>query len=111
MALVSAPAGAAAVSLSYQRRGWAAALVASLIGGAILADGPLRQYWNEITIGLPSNFPFHPVQAVVDVVLAAASVFLLTRDARSRVLAVAQMFPAMILAERATEHFWSIIYR
>jgi len=108
---VLAPPGAAVVSLSYRRRGWAAALVASLVAGAILADDPLRQYWNELTIDLPSDFPFHPVQAVIDVVLAAASVLLLTGDWRGRILAVALLFPAMLLAERATEHFWSIIYR
>lgn len=84
-------------------------LFAAPIAALILSEGPLRQYWNDLTIGLPDGFPFHPVQALVSLVLALATIGLMTRTPADRAKALVLTIPLMLVVENAIDALRSLI--
>jgi hypothetical protein len=98
VALVIAPVFAATIWIADQRGGIPSAIAAAGVGGIMLADGPIQQFWNELTIGLPDDFPFHPVQAVFGVVFAVATIGMLVDSGRWRVAAAALTVPLAVVA-------------
>lgn len=87
LAVTLCPALAALSWLAIRRRGVLAGLVLGLMAGAILGEGPIRQFWLLINGGLPADFPMHPVQAIVDVAFATLIIFVVPRTRSARLWA------------------------
>jgi hypothetical protein len=68
------------------------------VAGLMLADGPIQQYWNEVTVGLPDGFPFHPVQAAFGAVFAVATIGLIVDSGKRRMAAAAFTIPLAVVA-------------
>ena len=98
VAFVIAPAFAATVWLAGERGGTSSVVAAAGVSSLMLADGPLQQFWNELTIGLPDGFPFHPAQAAFGVVFAVASIGMLVDSSRGRLVAAALTIPFAVIA-------------
>lgn len=73
-------------------------IAAAGVAGLMLADGPLQQVWNEVTIGLPDGFPFHPAQALFGLVFAVATIGMLVDSGRDRLAAATLTIPLAVLA-------------
>ena len=96
VALVMAPAFAAAIWLADERGGTPSVVAAAGVAGIMLADGPIQQFWNELTIGLTDGFPFHPVQAALGLVFAVATIGMLVDSSRGRVATAALTVPLAV---------------
>ena len=98
VALVIAPPFAATVWLAGERDGTPSVVAAAGVSSLMLSDGPIQQFWNELTIGLPDSFPFHPAQACFGVVFAVATIGMLVDSSKARLAAATLTIPFAIVA-------------
>lgn len=109
VAVFVAPTSVAVIRLARDRGGTLSVLGATGISGLMLADGPIQQYWNELTIGLPEGFPFHPVQAGVAVALSLITIGIMVDSLRGRLTAAALAVPATVIAAAVIDVVWSAV--
>ncbi len=109
VAVFVAPAFVAVIRLARDQGGTLSVLGATGVSGFMLADGPIQQYWNELTIGLPEGFPFHPVQAGVAVVFSMITIGIMVNSPRGRLIAAALAVPATVIAAAVIDAVWSAV--
>jgi hypothetical protein len=94
LSVTGVPVLAAAIWWAARQRGILPAIVIGLTAAIALFDGHILPFWYAITDGLPPEFPYRPIQAVVELATASVAVALLPRDWLTRLVAIGLALPA-----------------
>ncbi|MBA4169731.1 MAG: hypothetical protein H0X68_04910 [Chloroflexi bacterium] len=110
LALTVVPILATGVRWACLRRGALPGLVMGTVAALTMADGAVWQLWMYYVEGLLSNdFPLHPVQAAVDLVVLFVIVGLLPRYGRTRLWASLAVLPMVVVTGMIRELFSSAL--
>ena len=104
LSVTAVPAFAAVVRESCVRRGVLPGVLLAGAAALALAD---RTLWHLVV--RPEGVPLHPVQGVVSAVVALVVAGLLPRHHRTRVVALALLVPAAVLATAAVDVLYSVL--
>ena len=104
LSVTAVPAFAAVVRESCVRRGVLPGVLLAGAAALALAD---RTLWHLVV--RPEGVPLHPVQGVVSAVVALVVAGALPRHHRTRVVALALLVPAAVLATAAVDVLYSVL--
>ncbi len=98
LAVTAVPLVAAATWWASRHRGPLPAVVLGLVAAIALIDGNVLPFWYAV-IGdpLPAEFPYRPIQAVVEIGTASVIAGLVPRNWATRAMALVVVVPALWL--------------
>lgn len=111
VAVTAVPAVAVLLRWASWSRGVLAGLAMAVAAGIALSDGTVTQLWWGLTDQLADDFPYRPVQAAADVLVALAVVALLPRHGATRAWGLVLLLPAVVLATVALNAFYGTLLR
>jgi hypothetical protein len=102
-AITVAPLAAAALNWASNASHPASSIIPAVIAGVVLASGPFRQYVFQLQHA--------PVQAIIDLVVALATIVVIPKTPTNRLIAAALTIPATWLAPQLIQIATNLAYR